>query len=110
MECIYCKKVLSSKASLSIHQKSTRYCLDLQGKHDIKSKFVCIFCMKYYTNKQNLRNHQDICILNNPRVKELIDRCSELEKENMYIKNIHENLIQTIANKSTTEYDQDEDN
>jgi hypothetical protein len=61
MKCNFCSKIFSSKYSLNIHQKTTKYCLKLQGKLDTENDFECEYCNKKFTVKQNLTSHYVIC-------------------------------------------------
>jgi DNA repair exonuclease SbcCD ATPase subunit len=59
MECSFCKKNLSSKSALNYHQKSTKYCLELQGiKKDLYS---CIHCKESFTVKMVFDRHLNSC-------------------------------------------------
>ena len=60
MECNFCNKIFCSKSSLNTHQKTTKYCLKLQGKKE-ESTFECEYCNKKFTLKINLSNHYGIC-------------------------------------------------
>ena len=65
MECVFCKKTLSSNRSLIIHQKSAKYCLDIQrGLSEEISPGVprsaCPGCKKM-VRQDYFRRHQDIC-------------------------------------------------
>lgn len=60
MECNFCNKIFSSKSSLNVHQKTTKYCLKLQGKNEEKN-FECEHCNKIFTVKINLISHYGIC-------------------------------------------------
>jgi len=59
MNCNYCNKEFSSKSNLTIHQKSARYCLDIQGK--VNENFKCKYCEKIFTYQQNLNEHFNSC-------------------------------------------------
>ncbi len=75
--CEYCKKSYSNKSSLNNHQKTTKKCLEIQKKlsssitniievsnlNEISTKYTCKYCSKNFTTKQNIKNHQDICLL-----------------------------------------------
>ena len=61
MECTFCNKIFSSKSSLNNHQKTTKYCLKLQGKLEEEGNFICEYCNKKFTLKTNLLNHHGIC-------------------------------------------------
>jgi len=60
MECNFCNKIFSCKSSLTLHQKTAKYCLKLQGKIN-EEKFECEYCNKKFTVKQNLTSHYGIC-------------------------------------------------
>jgi hypothetical protein len=59
MDCEYCKKTFVSKSNLSTHQKTTKYCLEIQGK--TSNGFKCEYCNKIYTQSQALDTHIKIC-------------------------------------------------
>jgi hypothetical protein len=59
MQCTFCNKEFSSKSNLNAHQKSAKYCLDLQGKKE--KLFECEYCTKNFTQKQALIVHCNTC-------------------------------------------------
>ena len=71
MECVYCKKTLSSKSALRVHQEKTLYCLKIQGKKDIGGGFECHFCEKRFTTKSKRDNHHNICGVNSLKIAEM---------------------------------------
>jgi hypothetical protein len=75
MECNYCNKNFSCKSSLKLHQKTTKYCLKLQGKNE-DNKFECEYCKKIFTVKTNLISHYGTC-----KEKELNDNLEKLEEQ-----------------------------
>jgi len=84
MECEFCHRILSSKSALHTHQTKTKYCLKIQGK-TIKGKYSCK-CGKNFQIKQHLVNHQDACILNTDKIRELHSKIITLEQENKVLK------------------------
>jgi len=56
MECQFCKKVFTSKNTLSTHLNTAKYCLQIQGKEN--NCFECDFCNKTFTSKQRLYDHK----------------------------------------------------
>ena len=64
MECDFCKRTFSSKSNLLNHQKTTKYCIEMQGKQP--TYFECEFCNKKFTSHQNQIEHS----------------CKEREREN----------------------------
>lgn len=58
--CEYCKKEFTTKGNVVAHQKSTKYCLELQGKN-LSDDFQCKDCLKKFTTQTNLNDHILIC-------------------------------------------------
>jgi hypothetical protein len=58
--CEYCKKEFTTKGNVAAHQKSTKYCLELQGKN-LSNEFQCKHCIKKFTTQSNLNDHIVIC-------------------------------------------------
>ena len=62
-ECQYCKKKLSTKYSLNLHQKTTSSCLDIQKSLSIdiiSLKVACEYCNEAFT-KPSLSRHLLTC-------------------------------------------------
>ncbi len=66
-ECEFCNKNFSSKSSLNYHQKTVKYCLEIQKnktltepKDNSEDFFKCEFCNKNFTIKKSLIRHSDI--------------------------------------------------
>ena len=59
--CEFCNKELSSSGILKTHQKTAKYCLEIQGLL-INDIFKCNFCKKQYTQKKNLNQHLLSCV------------------------------------------------
>jgi hypothetical protein len=109
MECQYCKKILSSKSALKFHQTRTRYCLKIQGKENIKGRFVCELCGKNFQTKGHLYSHSNICEKNIPNIKKLLEQViylketvKVLEKENDMLKYDKKDLQESYNNLSLT--------
>jgi len=62
IECKFCKKKFCNKSSLKKHQKTAKYCLKIQGKGNIESKYKCEACNKSFTRKDLFIYHKNICI------------------------------------------------
>ena len=75
VSCQFCKKKFAYKGTLSTHQKTAKYCLEIQGK-DISNLFGCEFCNKNFTTQQNLKDHILVC-----KEKEKIE---EEQKQHIY--------------------------
>jgi hypothetical protein len=83
MECEFCKKEFSTKTNLSTHQKTAKYCLELQGKEN--EKFKCEFCIKLFTSNKRLFDHHQIC--KDKIKKESKENESKYIEENKRLKN-----------------------
>lgn len=59
MDCEFCKKTFSSKSNLLYHQKSVKYCLEIQGKDN--KIMECEYCSKNFTMKHVLNEHYYSC-------------------------------------------------
>ena len=81
MECNFCNKIFCSKSSLNVHQKTTKYCLKLQGKKDKENEFECEFCNKKFTVNQNLTSHYFICKEKEKLIKHIKKEFSKKLKE-----------------------------
>lgn len=114
MECQYCQKILSSKSSLLLHQRKTKYCLKIQGKLE-KGEFNCEYCGQDFTYKSALQMHYQSCSANKPYVKETLTKCQHfmmenkelkkrvilLEKDKLDIQERYDKLAETLAKRST---------
>ena len=76
MDCEFCKKTFSSKSNLISHQKSTKYCLELQGKTN--NDFVCQYCSRTFTLYKTLSEHINVC--KKKQIKEEEEKTNEYEK------------------------------
>ena len=77
MDCQYCKKTFSSKSSLNNHQKTAKYCIQLQGvENKSENKFICNDCSKIFYQKQHLLTHLQSC-----KEKEFQDKSGKQQKE-----------------------------
>jgi hypothetical protein len=80
--CEFCKTVFSKKGNLIQHQKTAKYCLELQEKEN--NDLQCKFCHKKLSSKARLNNHLEIC-----------SSRQEIESENK------DNLIQELKNNNS---------
>ena len=98
MICEFCKKEFSSKSALIYHQKTAKYCLEIQGK-DLLEDFKCSYCSKKFTTLQNLNDHISIC--KEKQKKEVENRDNKLIKEH----NNEINIIKEEHKKDIEKYD-----
>jgi len=87
MNCNFCKQKFSNRSSLNLHQKNTKYCLNLQGVLENK-KFKCDYCYKLYTTKQNLKTHHNTCKSNKLKGNDENKIISEINKLQNSINNL----------------------
>ena len=92
MECNFCKKSLSTKSALKVHQNKVKYCLIIQGKIGIKGNYICSLCGKDYQTKAHLNNHSNICEKNSPNIKLLLQQNQNINLENIMLKKENEML------------------
>lgn len=59
--CNFCNKELSNSGILKAHQKTAKYCLEIQGLL-INNIFNCDYCNRQYTQKKNLNHHLLSCV------------------------------------------------
>ena len=78
MECEFCKKIFSIKGNLLYHQKTAKYCLELQGKN-VGANFNCEYCNKSLTQRSSLDDHLNVCKEKKRQIQ------NDLEKEHMLI-------------------------
>jgi len=79
--CEFCQTVFSKKGNLNQHQKTAKYCLELQEKEN--NELQCQFCNKKLSSKVRLNNHLEICSLR-----------QDIKNENK------DNLIQKLENNN----------
>jgi len=87
MECEFCKKTFSTKSNLTSHQKSAKFCLNLQGENNEK-KFTCEYCQKTLTQKKSL----DVHILSCKEKKKTMERTKDAEQA-LIIKRLEMEII-----------------
>ena len=93
--CEFCDKIFSLQGNMIKHQKSAKYCLNIQSERkDIKKTekivYKCEFCNKDLTSRANLTRHQSICLdkykqENNKLTKIIHDKNEELRITNSKI-------------------------
>ncbi len=97
--CEFCKKEFTMKGNLISHQKTTKYCLELQGKN-LSENFKCEYCDKIFTLKTNMNDHIIIC--KEKQKKEIESRDNKLIKE-------HNDQIKKIKDEYKKEINQKDD-
>lgn len=87
--CNFCNKTFSSQTNLSVHQKTAKYCLNIQNTlkptegHSPIIEYKCTYCDKVLTTNTNLKAHLSSCKSKQEHDKMEIQRAyyeKELEK------------------------------
>ncbi len=79
MDCQHCKKTFNNKYTLGQHQKTAKYCLDLQGIAN--TSFTCTYCNKNLCTNDRLYIHYQSC-----KEKNKIEVIKDVETQNEYLK------------------------
>ena len=79
MDCQYCKKTFNNKYTLGQHQKTAKYCLDLQGTTN--TTFTCSYCNKNLCTNDRLYTHYQSC-----KEKQKVEVVKDVETENKQLK------------------------
>jgi hypothetical protein len=89
-DCEFCKKEFTIKGNLISHQKTAKYCIEIQGKNvKNNSNFTCDYCNKTFTLKHILNDHINVC--KEKQKKEVENKDSKIIKEhNDQIKKIRD--------------------
>jgi hypothetical protein len=103
MICNFCNKQFSNAGNLKTHQKTVKYCLEIQGLKK-NNNFKCEFCFKNYTQKRELERHLSKCIEKKLSEKDKIISEKDkiiLEKE-ARIKELQDELVDIIRTRPPT--------
>ena len=118
MNCEFCKKEYANQSSLKLHQKTAKFCLEIQQRlNNIKSenkenkdekeenKFICEFCDKSFNLKSHLKTHIVNCKVKKDKIdKSHLDELNnlkvELVRKNEYINKLESELKIEINSKN----------
>jgi len=97
LKCEFCQKDFAFKGTLSTHQKTAKYCLEIQGKEC--KLFECNFCLKNFTTQQNLNDHISVCKEKEKshyqtKIKDLEEKLQKLEEKLEKQKNEYEEKLE----------------
>ena len=100
--CHYCKKEYSNNKSLKVHQKTTKFCIEIQKGLENKpndntpgiSSFKCEYCNDNFTVKSNLQRHYDICKIHLKKIQEEneLKKNTEILELNKIIEKLKDNF------------------
>lgn len=81
MECQYCKRTFSTKGTLATHQKSAKYCLNIQGR-EAEIVYSCDYCNKeflhYHAYCTHIASHENNNIF--IKCRKEIDKIREINR------------------------------
>lgn len=66
MNCKYCNKIFSTKATLLRHQSTAKYCI---SQRKLAASYDCKYCGKHYSQSIRLEKHENICNLDKTQRK-----------------------------------------
>ena len=106
--CEYCKKDYTTKGNLVKHQRTAKYCLEIQEKiHGENSDkielrtFNCEYCTKKFSQKSHLSRHIPLCIEKYKfEIEKLMKNNTDQENEIAKLKSENDELrdeLKTIA-------------
>lgn len=84
-ECHYCKTTFKNKYNLLKHQKTARFCLQIQNKES-QFEYSCEYCNKMFTRKDNYIEHKGSCKI--AEQKKYDDLQQQLQQANENINNL----------------------
>ena len=77
-KCVFCDKQYANKKILINHQKTAKFCIDIQNKSknntNITQSFQCEYCNDDFTQKSSLERHYETCKLRQKKIKEENDQ------------------------------------
>ena len=103
MDCEFCNRQFSTKGILVSHQKTAKYCLTLQNKHN--ENFICNFCNKNFTSQYNLNEHLTTCKKKQHeemKIRLKDEFIKEIEYLTNKLKETETNYIRQLEEKETT--------
>ncbi len=59
--CKFCRKSYTSLSNLNNHQKTAKFCIELQNKLNTNQLIRCEFCLKEFSTKKYLSQHSERC-------------------------------------------------
>jgi hypothetical protein len=86
MECNFCKKTFISKNVLAHHQRTAKYCLEMQGKNE--TNFECKYCKKFLSTNERLLTHLNVC--KSKYIKEVSEKEQKILKDSSEQKEMFE--------------------
>ncbi len=93
MNCEFCNKEFSNKSNMIAHQKTAKYCVEIQGREVLY--FQCEFCEKKFTSRQNQIEH--FC-----KERKKIDELKSKRDYEEYIKQKYDSNYKEFLQKIST--------
>lgn len=86
-ECEFCNKSFTNKGNMVKHQKTAKYCINIQNDNDPNTSidhisYDCKYCDKKFTQQAHLTRHLPCCIEKfKSRIREQDDKIKDLENK-----------------------------
>lgn len=98
VKCQYCKKSYSNAYNLSVHQKTAKFCIDIQQKQKLSEKdteenseqYSCEYCNTVFAFKHVLQNHSIRCKVKKEHEYE------DIKKKNVLLERENAELLQEV--------------
>lgn len=102
--CEFCQRDFSCKGNLTLHLKTAKYCLQLQGKTS-QTSMTCDYCQKTFAHKHTLLSHVQICT-DRMRVEyemKMAEQKAQYEQQLCEVVRQHQNEINMLNEKLSTQ-------
>ena len=104
--CEYCDGSFIKRGNLYKHQRTAKYCLEMQNRI-VKNAHICKYCEREYSRSDNLKRHEKDCQgrivyekMQDKQNDHLLNMITELQKTIATMSQVKEDRIGTINNNN----------